>query len=305
MGTDRNRTCRNNWNYRIGRNRKGKMLTKIGVLVFLLGYTSALYDSSDDVVELTAGNFNHKVIGSDDIWLVEFYAPWCGHCKSLAPEWKKAASALKGIVKVGACDMDTHSSVGSPYNGGRTSSDIVQWALGRYVEKVDPPEIMELTSNQVLVDNCQDKPLCVITIMSDILESGADKRHKDIEMLKELGDKYKQKMWGWVWTSAMTHPSLEKALDMGGFGYPALAVANLKKKVFVLLTGSFGKDGIDELLRSIAVGRGRSRKLAELPTISDVAPWDGKDGEMPVEEDIDLSDVELDDLDEEDKKDEL
>ena len=34
-----------------------------------------------------------------------------------------------------------------------------------------------------------------------------------------------------VWTSAMTHPSLEKALDMGGFGYPALAVANLKKKV--------------------------------------------------------------------------
>ena len=72
-----------------------------------------------------------------------------------------------------------------------------------------------------------------------------------------------------------------------------------------MLTGSFGKDGIDELLRSIAVGRGRSRKLAELPTISDVAPWDGKDGEMPVEEDIDLSDVELDDLDEEEKKDEL
>ena len=52
------------------------------------------------------------------------------------------------------------------------------------------------------------------------------------------------------------------------------------------------------------MGRGRTRVLSDLPTLSDVAPWDGKDGEMPVEEDIDLSYVELDDLDEE-KKDEL
>jgi protein disulfide-isomerase A6 len=38
--------------------------------------TEALYGSNSDVVELTAGNFDGKVIQSDDIWLVEFYAPW-------------------------------------------------------------------------------------------------------------------------------------------------------------------------------------------------------------------------------------
>ena len=75
-----------------------------------------------------------------------------GHCKNLAPEWAKAAKALKGIVKVGAVDMDAHPSVGSPYQiqgfptikvfstnkqkptdyqGGRTAQAIVDEALNQ------------------------------------------------------------------------------------------------------------------------------------------------------------------------------
>ncbi len=37
--------------------------------------------SKDDVIELTESNFKNLVLQSDDMWLVEFFAPWCGHCK--------------------------------------------------------------------------------------------------------------------------------------------------------------------------------------------------------------------------------
>lgn len=80
----------------------------LGVLILMISsLTQAFYDNNKNIVKLTESNFNKEVIKSDEIWLVEFYAPWCGHCKNLAPEWEKAAKALKGVVKVGAVDMTT------------------------------------------------------------------------------------------------------------------------------------------------------------------------------------------------------
>jgi len=46
---------------------------------------------------------------------VLFYAPWCGHCKAIFPEWKKMAEALHPAVKVAQVDADAHKELGGQY----------------------------------------------------------------------------------------------------------------------------------------------------------------------------------------------
>ena len=38
---------------------------------------------------LISSIINYQVLESKDSWMLKFYAPWCGHCKKLAPEWEK------------------------------------------------------------------------------------------------------------------------------------------------------------------------------------------------------------------------
>merc|ERR1712130_1011242 len=61
-------------------------------------------DPPTDVVTLTEENFKSEVLDSEEMWLVEFYAPWCGYCQQLVPHYKAAATKLLGKVKVGMID---------------------------------------------------------------------------------------------------------------------------------------------------------------------------------------------------------
>lgn len=67
--------------------------------------------SDKDVIVLTDKNFDSTVFGSKDIWMVEFYAPWCGHCKALEPEWNSAATQLKGQVKFAKVDATVETEL--------------------------------------------------------------------------------------------------------------------------------------------------------------------------------------------------
>ncbi|KAL7324829.1 hypothetical protein PS15p_209966 [Mucor circinelloides] len=77
-----------------------------------IALTQAFYGPRDDVTELTPHNFGPAILDTDQLVAVEFYAPWCGHCQRLAPEWKKVATNLKGLVNVGAVDCDVETNKG-------------------------------------------------------------------------------------------------------------------------------------------------------------------------------------------------
>ncbi|XP_057963347.1 probable protein disulfide-isomerase A6 [Malania oleifera] len=72
---------------------------------------------ADDVVVLTEENF-HEEVGKDRGALVEFYAPWCGHCKKLAPEYEKLGASFKKAksILIGKVDCDEHKGLCSKYD---------------------------------------------------------------------------------------------------------------------------------------------------------------------------------------------
>jgi len=64
--------------------------------------------SSSDVIVLTDATFDQQIASGS--WLLEFYAPWCGHCKKLAPIYEKVATNLKGSTNVAKIDCTTETA---------------------------------------------------------------------------------------------------------------------------------------------------------------------------------------------------
>jgi len=102
------------------------------------------------VTVLTASNFDSIVKDTTKQVFAEFYAPWCGHCKKLAPTWEKLANVFKNEknIVIASLDADNYKdlatkyevsgfptilyfkgddrSKGEKYNGGRELADLVK-----------------------------------------------------------------------------------------------------------------------------------------------------------------------------------
>jgi thioredoxin 1 len=71
--------------------------------------------ASNNVIELTADNWEQEVVKSDKPVLVDFWAAWCQPCRLLAPIVERVADQFAGKVKVGKVDVMENQKLAEKY----------------------------------------------------------------------------------------------------------------------------------------------------------------------------------------------
>jgi len=89
---------------------------------------------SGKAVEVDAATLA-KAAKNDDVPLVaDFWAPWCGPCRMMAPEFSKAAQTLQGRARLVKLNTEDHQAAGMKY-GIRGIPTMVEFAGGREVKR--------------------------------------------------------------------------------------------------------------------------------------------------------------------------
>jgi len=157
---------------------------------------------ASDVLELNGGNFD-EAITTHPLILVEFYAPWCGHCKKLAPEYEIAATELKGenlpLAKVDATAEDStalgqrfgvrgyptiklfrNGGAVSDYQGERTAPEIVS-----FMRRQARPAVVEIKTAQDLTAFTEKEKVAVAGFFTD-------KESTDYKNFAQIADKLRE-----------------------------------------------------------------------------------------------------------------
>ena len=261
-----------------------------------------------DVIELTDDNFDSTVFNDESMWLVAFYAPWCGHCKKLLPEWTAAATQLRGTVKIAKVDATVHQKLaqryqiqGYPtikvfapgkgdkkveeYQGPRDTSGIVQYALDKLEKFGYVPETKQLINSEILKEECESRVgICVIAFLPHIADSSTKERNRYLDIIKDAKKNNRGKPIYYLWAQGGDHFDFEDKLHLS-FGYPAVIAVNYKKKMYSICRSSFSKENLVSFVSNLLNGKEHLSKLPDGIKIKKVDKWDGKDYVPPKEDD--------------------
>ncbi|XP_074650434.1 protein disulfide-isomerase A4-like [Tubulanus polymorphus] len=177
------------------------LISTVKMLTFLLISVAVVLTGASDVIDLTDSDFASR-IKEYDLALVDFFAPWCGHCKRLAPEYETAATKLRTndppirLFKVDCTESgkETCSKYGVPgypdlrifesgklaikYDGPRDSDGIV----GYMKKKASPVKHLKDITHATRVLEEAEKPMVIGFFEND----DADLREKFRKAVNEF-----------------------------------------------------------------------------------------------------------------------
>lgn len=88
-----------------------------------------------NVTEITDQSFNQEVLASDIPVLIDFWAPWCGPCRAVAPVVEEVAGEYAGRLKVVKMNVDDNPETPSRY-GVRSIPNLVLFKGGQVADQV-------------------------------------------------------------------------------------------------------------------------------------------------------------------------
>ena len=110
--------------------------------------------ASDAILVLSDATFEEEVLNSDVPVLVDFWAPWCGPCRAVAPIVEEISSTYEGQLKVGKLNVDENPSTTMKF-GIRSIPTLLVFKGGEAVEQiigaVPKGEIERVVSKALLV----------------------------------------------------------------------------------------------------------------------------------------------------------
>lgn len=84
---------------------------------------------------LNAGNFIRFLSQTDIPVVVDFWAPWCGPCKAMAPAFNKVAAELEPLIRLAKLDTQAHQQVAGQFNI-RSIPTLIAFRNGKEIERM-------------------------------------------------------------------------------------------------------------------------------------------------------------------------